>query len=212
MTYHHGNLRRELLDRAAQVISENGVEALSLRALAQDLGVSHGAPARHFADKADLLRRLATEGYATLAQYAFDASDAAGPDPLERYAALGQAYVRFSLDYPAYYRTGRHPEVTAQADEALINAHHKRINMLRDATREAQAAGWRAGETTDVAMIFALATVRGLAALLHDPLFRAEMSGLDASALIDSVMRLIIDPADVRAAATTPADDDANQQ
>lgn len=205
VTYHHGNLREALLKRAAAIIADQGVEALSLRALAQDLGVSHGAPARHFSDKAELLRTLATEGHLTLAEYAFNASDQAGSDPLERYAALGRAYVRFSLDFPAYYKTGRHPEVTAQADAALEEAHHSRMAMLHDATRQAQDAGWLAGEQTDHALVFALATARGLAALLNDPLFRTHMSGIDPYVLIDEVVRLIIDPARVRAGQKNPA-------
>src|SRR4051812_38144431 len=129
MNYHHGNLRRELLDRAACVIAEHGIENLSLRALAQDLGVSHGAPARHFKDKMDLLRALATEGHNKLADYVFAAAEAAGPGPLERYGALGCAFVRFSLEYPAYYQATRHPEVAAQADQELIAAHGRRMAM-----------------------------------------------------------------------------------
>jgi len=196
MNYHHGNLRRELLDRAAKVIAEHGVEAVSLRALAQDLGVSHAAPARHFKDKLDLLRALATEGYFKLADYVTEAADAAGSDPLERYAALGRAYVRFSLEFPAYYKAGRHPEVAAQADDDLKEAHRQRTAILLDAARQAQAAGWLPGESAEDAVTFSLATVRGLAALLSDPLFMRSMGKLNREALIDRMVRLIIDPAD----------------
>src|SRR5436853_260736 len=77
MNYHHGNLRRELLDRAAHVIAEQGVEALSLRALALELGVSHAAPARHFKDKAGLLRVLAKEGFHKITAYILAAGDRA---------------------------------------------------------------------------------------------------------------------------------------
>ena len=51
MAYHHGNLRRALLEEAARAIQEGGVGELSLRDLARRAGVSHGAPARHFPDK-----------------------------------------------------------------------------------------------------------------------------------------------------------------
>ena len=88
MTYHHGNLRKELLDRAAHVIAEQGIEALSLRALSRDLGVSHAAPSRHFADKAELLRALAIEGNERFIDYVLAAAEAAGENPLERYAAM----------------------------------------------------------------------------------------------------------------------------
>ncbi|MGB0693864.1 MAG: TetR/AcrR family transcriptional regulator, partial [Pseudomonadales bacterium] len=46
--YHHGNLRAEIVQRAVEVIDSEGIEALTLRGVARDLGVSHGAPNRHF--------------------------------------------------------------------------------------------------------------------------------------------------------------------
>ena len=203
MNYHHGNLRRELLDRAAHVIAEHGIENLSLRALAQDLGVSHGAPARHFKDKMDLLRALATEGHNKLADYVFAAAEAAGPDPLERYAALGRAFVRFSLEYPAYYQATRHPEVAAQADHELIAAQGRRMAMTAEAARQAQAAGWLKGESVEDAVTFSLAAVRGVAALLSDPLYLKRMGSFDREKLIDRIVRLIIDPADPQTARNT---------
>ena len=201
MTYHHGNLRKALLERAAAVIAEQGVEGLSLRGLAQDLGVSHAAPSRHFRDKVDLLRTLATEGHEALGRYTFAAGNQPDADPLEHLAALGRAYVRFSLEHPAYYRSGRHPEVAAQADDALKEAYGKRMEALLRATHAAQAAGWRQNAPALHAMIFGLAAVRGLAALLHDPIFRGHVGDVDPGALIDGVMRLVIDPAAVRASA-----------
>src|SRR5438045_9686511 len=104
MNYHHGNLRRELLDRAADVIAEHGIEAVSLRALAQELGVSHAAPARHFKDKPGLLRALEKEGFQKVTEYLRAAADAAGSGPLDRYAAMARALVLFSLEFPAYYK------------------------------------------------------------------------------------------------------------
>jgi AcrR family transcriptional regulator len=195
MNYHHGNLRRELLDRAAQVIAEQGIEHLSLRALAHDLGVSHGAPARHFKDRMDLLRALATEGHNKLADYVFDAAEAAGTNPLERYAALGRAFVRFSLEHPAYYQAIRHPEVASQADAELVAAHRRRADLTREAARQAQAAGWLQGESVDDAVTFSLAAVRGIAALLGDPLYLQALGDFDRDAMIDRMVRLIIDPA-----------------
>ena len=60
-TYHHGNLRAELLDAAVLQLRETGIEDLSLRALARAIGVSQTAPYRHFADKGELLAAMATD-------------------------------------------------------------------------------------------------------------------------------------------------------
>jgi AcrR family transcriptional regulator len=56
--YHHGNLRAALLAQAEQTLREQGLEGLSLRELARQIGVSHGAPRRHFADRQALLLSL----------------------------------------------------------------------------------------------------------------------------------------------------------
>tara|TARA_R110000824_G_scaffold155226_5_gene327702 strand:+ start:15461 stop:16108 length:648 start_codon:yes stop_codon:yes gene_type:complete len=195
LTYHHGNLRKALLDRAVHVIAEQGIESLSLRALARDLGVSHAAPSRHFADKAELLRALATEGNDHFATYVLEAADQAGDDPLVRYAAMGKAYIRFSIDFPAYYRTITHPDVSSQADADLRATGERRIHVIEDAARIAQAAGWLPDETTEDVVMFSIATVRGVAAMLNDPLHGPTLQKNDADALIETMVRLIIDPA-----------------
>tara|TARA_R110000868_G_scaffold188272_3_gene430979 strand:- start:1092 stop:1718 length:627 start_codon:yes stop_codon:yes gene_type:complete len=192
LTYHHGNLRKSLLDRAAHVIAEQGIESLSLRALARDLGVSHAAPARHFADKTDLLRALATEGNDRFIAYVNAAADAMGDDPLERYAAMGKAFIRFSLLYPAFYRTITHPDVSAHADADLKASAERRSLVILDAARAAQAAGWLADEKTEDAVLFSIATVRGVSAMLSDPL--RQRHEVDADDLIENMVRLIIDP------------------
>lgn len=195
MTYHHGNLRHVLLDRAAAVIAEQGIEALSLRALARDIGVSHAAPARHFRDKADLLRALATEGHQRLNAYVMAAADAAGTDPLVRYNALGQAFVRFSLEFRAYYKTITHPEVAAQADDDLRQSRAGWHAATAAAAREAQDAGWLQGETIEDIVTFSVAGVRGVAAMLADPMHDSVPEGPERDAFIERMVRLIIDPA-----------------
>ena len=65
-SYHHGNLRNELLDTAEAQLAEAGTEELSLRALARRVGVSQTAPYRPFSDKNDQLAALAARGYRKL--------------------------------------------------------------------------------------------------------------------------------------------------
>ncbi len=64
--YHHGNLRAALLEQAERTVRERGVQDLSLRELAREVGVSHGAPRRHFPDRQALLDALAEAGFARL--------------------------------------------------------------------------------------------------------------------------------------------------
>lgn len=195
MTYHHGNLRKELLDRAVHVIAEQGIESLSLRALARDLGVSHAAPSRHFADKTELLRALATEGNDRFVTYVLEAADRAGDNPLVRYAAMGKAYIRFCIEYPAYYRAITHPDVQSQADDELRATSERRRQVIENAARKAQDAGWLPDETTQDVVMYSIATVRGVAAMLNDPLHGPSMEQNNTDTLIESMVRMIIDPA-----------------
>jgi AcrR family transcriptional regulator len=66
--YHHGDLRRAILDAAVESISAHGSTALSLREVSRRAGVSHAAPIHHFGDKAGVLTALAAEGYELLAE------------------------------------------------------------------------------------------------------------------------------------------------
>jgi AcrR family transcriptional regulator len=101
--YHHGDLKRALIDEALKLINEEGVAAVTTRALARRLGVSHAAPGHHFADREALLVELATEGFRMFAD-ALEASVAHEAEPARRLLMLGRGYLRFALDHPSYLR------------------------------------------------------------------------------------------------------------
>ena len=94
--YHHGNLRSALLSCAERTLSEHGAEQLSLRELARQVGVSHAAPRRHFADKQSLLDALAEDGFERLGRELRAAMEAAGSGFHARLLAFAQTYVRFA--------------------------------------------------------------------------------------------------------------------
>lgn len=192
MTYHHGNLRQALLDRAAQVIAKKGVEALSLRALARDLGVSHAAPSRHFKDKTALLSALAIEGHRRLTTALNEAANAAGSDPVARYNAIGKAVIRFSLENPAYYRTANHPEVLRCADENLIAANRAYLEAVKEAATAAQAAGWHPEADAMTLLVFSTAAAIGTAAMFTETHQSGLLTGVDLTALADRVIDLVI--------------------
>src|ERR1700741_350130 len=90
--YHHGELRRTLLDVSIDVIDRRGVDALNLRELAARAGGSSGgAPSHHFADRGALLSAIAEEGFAGLAAAMIRERDGAPDDASLRLAALGRA-------------------------------------------------------------------------------------------------------------------------
>ena len=93
--YHHGDLRNALIAQAWEIIDQRGQTALSMRAVAEALGVSHAAPAHHFADKEALLQELRRQAWSDFADALESAGDA--PDALRH---MGRAYVDYALSHP----------------------------------------------------------------------------------------------------------------
>lgn len=158
-SYHHGDLRRAVLDAAIEVITAEGPGAVSLRDLARRAGVSHAAPAHHFKDKAGLLTALAVEGYELLAA-AFGEALGAGSARLEE---LGVRYVRFALDHPAHFEVMFRPDLHHRDAPELVAAQERTGRVLRDGVAAMPAA--RRGDDTGLATIAAWSLAHGFATL-----------------------------------------------
>ncbi|MDF2746104.1 MAG: bacterial regulatory s, tetR family protein [Propionibacteriaceae bacterium] len=165
--YHHGDLRAAVLAAAAEVIARDGVDQLSLRSLAVELGVSHTAPRHHFGSREGVLTALACEGYELLADALEDA--AANGD----FAAVGVAYVLFAVDHAGHFAVMYRPELVDGANADLQRAQRRTAAQLNAGAR---AQGGGSSEGVAVASIAAWSLVHGMATL--------QLSGaLDAAAL-----------------------------
>jgi AcrR family transcriptional regulator len=102
--YHHGNLRAALLENAAEMIAEGGVESVTMRALSRRIGVFRTAPYRHFANKAALLAGVAEEGFKRLQQCLQAVKEHEEEDILAGFREMGMAYVQFAVENPSHYR------------------------------------------------------------------------------------------------------------
>ncbi|MCZ8146434.1 MAG: helix-turn-helix domain containing protein, partial [Roseomonas sp.] len=118
--HHHGALRRALLDAVAEIVLEDGPEAVTLRECARRAGVSHSAAAPHFGDKRGLLTAFAAEGETRLAGAMHTMLDALpeGAGPEARMAATGRGYIAFARTCPAYFRLMCRTDLIDQADPA----------------------------------------------------------------------------------------------
>jgi AcrR family transcriptional regulator len=163
--YHHGNLRQSLLRATAELIERQGPAALSLREVARQAGVSHAAPAHHFGDKAGLLTALAAQGFELFTTALSQARDAAGADPMERFAATGRAYVLFAARHRAHFEVMFRPELVHPADPALAQASGAAYAVLTQVIAEAQASGYAAEMDPEVLATTAWSTAHGLATL-----------------------------------------------
>ncbi len=164
--YHHGDLRRALVDEALILLAESGDGGFSLRELARRVGVTANASYRHFANKDALLQALASEGFRRLSA-AQRAAEAQAADE-QKLLAGGRSYIRFAHANPALFRL-----------MFSVIPSHRRDGELRDASqaafetlRQAVARGWPGGAPDPAsvtrAALRAWALVHGLGQLLLD--------------------------------------------
>lgn len=179
--YHHGDLRRALLDAVGEIIGEKGVGAVSLREAARRAGVSHGAPAHHFGDKVGLITAYTIEGFERFGAVMQQASDSADA-PEDRLTAIGIEYLRFAMEERAYFEVMFRAEMHNRDDVELSETTDKCFGILssiateisEEAAREAELAGADPGtadERRKKATLFAVEAwtkVHGLATLWLD--------------------------------------------
>lgn len=162
--YHHGNLRAELLRLAERLVRERGVDALSLRELAREAGVSHAAPSRHFPDRRALLDALALQGFERLGEE-LEAAARPGPGGFdERLERVATTYVEFATRDAALLElmfAGKHRE----DGEALRAASDRAFSTMLGLMAEGQAEGHLAGDDPQVPGTLLFATLQGIAAL-----------------------------------------------
>ena len=102
--YHHGDLKRVLIDAALGLVEEGGAEAVSVREAARRAGVSPGAPFRHFPSRVALLKAVAEEAQRRFrAEIEAALSEAPAGDPLARFRSFGLAYLRWAMRNPAHF-------------------------------------------------------------------------------------------------------------
>jgi AcrR family transcriptional regulator len=100
--YHHGDLKRAILDAALEMAAQSGLESLSLREIARRIGVTTAAPYYHFKDRQSLLIELAIQGFGDLFEALRQARDAASAAE-GQFAAAAAAYLRFGHQHRALY-------------------------------------------------------------------------------------------------------------
>lgn len=165
-SYHHGNLRRALLDATADAVAEVGPTACSVRDIARRAGVSHAAPVHHFGDRVGLLTAFAAEGFGLLAEALDGAAAASGGDLVE----VGAAYVAFAVEHHAHFEVMFRRDLLRADDAELVAAMGAATAALRSGL-DAEAA--RVGVTADepsldleAVLVGAWAQMHGLATLL----------------------------------------------
>jgi AcrR family transcriptional regulator len=168
--YHHGDLRRVLIDAALKLAEQGGPEAVSVREAARRAGVSPGAPFRHFESRAALMTAVAEEAqrrFRTEIEAALKETRAR--DPLLRFRAFGLAYLRWAMKNPAHFEiisSGRHFDHDGAAAVSRDNA--ELIALTEQMLGEASAAGSLRPADLKAVLIAGRALVYGFARMKID--------------------------------------------
>jgi AcrR family transcriptional regulator len=166
--YHHGELRRALVEATLRIVERDGTGAVSLSAAARRVGVSPQATYNHFRDKSTLLAAAGADWVRALAA-ALRAAGDAEKGPGARLEATGVAYVTFALEHVAVFRLLGAPELADKASHPeLAAAYDEAFEVLLARIRECQAAGVVSDGDARALSIAAWATVHGAAWLLVD--------------------------------------------
>jgi AcrR family transcriptional regulator len=185
--FHHGNLRAVLLDQAQAVLRKRGIDALSLRELAREAGVSHGAPRNHFIDRGALLDALAERGFIRLADEIREAASHSPDDYARALHAAGSAYVRFAVKDSALLDL----MFAAKADdpsEPVRSAAERLYGTMTDImSAGVEAGGYDARDVGRLTLVLA-ATVQGISALVAS----RRITTAESEALIDDAITLFL--------------------
>lgn len=177
-------LRRVVLDVAVAISRDEGPDAISLRKVARDAGVSHQAPYHHFGDRAGIFAAIAEEGFSKLSE-ALIASHNKG------ISGMCETYVRFALEHAGHFRVmmrndlcdlQNYPSAVFQADRAFNL-------LLEDVTAALGNSASDDDIKTHTAFLWSVG--HGLATLLLDGPLEIKLEGIaDVNALIQRVARL----------------------
>ena len=174
LAYHHGDLKRALLDEAAKLLRNQGEDALSMRKLASTIGVSRTASYHHFADKNALLCGIAEEGFRLFEEQV--SRGATRDDEFGREAQLDyvRRYIGFASDNPEYYDLmfGGRIWKSRAATKALNEVTKSCFQIHVDRIRRWQSQGLVAEEVNAVHHSqVAWSVMHGLSRLLIDGLY-----------------------------------------
>lgn len=180
--YHHGDLCGTLIQAASLLIQENGVDALSMRKLADVVGVSRTAPYHHFKDKNALLCAIAEEGFRLQSEIIDSMRPKQNSHLIEQFEVFVQSYIHFATEHPAHYDLmyGGNIWKQKQASELLEKAAHQSFRRWLKRIESLQQQGILSNQETAIRLSqVTWATLHGLCRLANDGIYINQEDVLD---------------------------------
>lgn len=148
------DFRERLCDAAERLFAEKGPNAVTMRQLAADLGVSPMTPYRYFADKDDILAAVRTNGFNRFAD-ALERAYASAQGARAKGVAVGEAYITFAFEHPATYKLMFDLDQPHEKDYPdLIAAGHRASDTQTQYVKTLVAEGVLTGDPTEIGKMF----------------------------------------------------------
>lgn len=168
-TYHHGDLRNELIEVGAKLLIEQGLEDFSLRKVAKEIGVSHAAPYRHFKDKEDLIVEITNKGiaefYNALAKPFYEYMN----QPRRQLIELGKAYIQFAVNNPYLMKILFFSDLKKKIDLSKISGlNNNSYSLLEESVKNCITSGETTIKDVQALSLLSWSFVHGLSALMME--------------------------------------------
>lgn len=174
-TYHHGNLKETLISAGLEILSQKGMEGLSLRNVAKRIGVSHAAPYNHFADKQALLAAMSTAGHEQLHQTLIEIFEKSKETSTEIMLEIAWSYLQFAMEDPNRFKLMFSGALEEQSDHpAFMEIAQKSISLFEEIIAFCQGKGQLAEGDVQKIAIKLWSTTHGFTILILEDQFPPE--------------------------------------
>jgi AcrR family transcriptional regulator len=189
-TYHHGNLKEALISAGLEILTEKGIEGLSLRSVAKRIGVSHAAPYNHFPDKQALLAAMSTAGHEKFHQTLLETFEKLKNTSPEIIVEIGWAYLQFAQEDPSRFKLMFSGALEEERNHpAYMEISGKSITLFEEIIVFCQLKGQLPSGRVDHLAIKLWSSVHGFATLMLENQFPPQyLQGEDIKELLRDVI------------------------
>lgn len=168
-TYHHGDLKTQLIREGLKLLDAEGYRGFTLRKVAKMCGVSQTAPYRHFKNKDDLIAAITGQALAAFGEQLETAVNKHPGNPEAQLKEMGVAYVRFFTEKPEYLRLLFLSDIslrTLLSGDQAIRKHYDSIHFLQDVTADYVKTHPDSPYTHNELMVYSWGLVHGISTLI----------------------------------------------
>ena len=187
-------LRERCIEESLRIIAKDGVTNLSIREVARRLGVSHGAPYRHFANRDALLTEIAILGLGILHEYVLSDVDYENRPPKDNFLQVCRNYIRFAMEQHDYFQLILWTELPNSTEEypALQAEANKVFRIVSTLIQQIKNRPGNPRPEDQLAVLHVFSTIHGYASLMSSgkmSVFDYSLQDLEDSA--DSIAELL---------------------